>query len=541
MFSNKPLWPRSAKTRIALLYATLFLLSFVILFVLVCAFWGVGNRDLLDRELEERLNRAGYVYWTGQLPPDDLRVLGLSGGTVRKMLVTVRRELPGFRVLFAYKEGESGRTVTAVGMAAGKLFRVTGEEGAARPRVEPFVRPEEADRAVLELCERGVTSGRRRNYFVLLDRSRRFPADPMLPAGEKEAFEAFDYSGRPGKIHFGVLQARRNRIRIAWRVFDDGRLLAAGINLHDVDTMQYRAAIVFLAVGASVLLLSAAAGWLLAHWMFGEVGKVSLAAEAIAAGGDYSRRVPEGRSGGEIRRLSRSFNTMVANTEAAMKELRTISDNIAHDLRTPLTRMLGRAELTVTGEQTLEAYRETLGDNAEECRRMLSLINLMLEIARTESGAARLRREALDLREPVAQALALFRMVTESKSQTLTGVLPDAPVTVMGDKLKLQQVIANLLDNAAKFTPEHGSITVTLAAAGPEAVLTVRDSGPGIAPEDQDKVFKRFYRADSSRNLPGNGLGLSLVSAVVHAHGGTVTLRSGPGSGSEFTVTLPLA
>ena len=392
MFWSKQAWPRSAKTRIALLYATLFLLSFAILFVLVYAFWGIGNRDLFDRELEERLDRAGYVYWTGSLPPERLRILHLSGESGRKLHREVRRKLPGFRVLFAYADEEKERAVTAIGTVGEALYRVTGREGGDHWSVAPFIRPEGAGRAILELCERSLNSGRRRSYFVLLDQSRRFPSDPLLSAGERKAFETFDYSRRPGKIHFGVLHAPRNRIRIAWRIFDDGQVLVAGINLHDVDTMQHRAAVVFLAVGASVLVLSAAAGWLLACWMFGEVGKVSLAAEEIAAAGDYSRRVPEGRSGSEIRRLSRSFNTMVANTEAVVNELRTISDNIAHDLRTPLTRMLGRAELTVTGEQTLEAYRETLGDNAEECRRMLSIINLLLEIARTESGAAQLRR-----------------------------------------------------------------------------------------------------------------------------------------------------
>ena len=539
MFWNNGHCFQTAKARLALLYGCLFLLAFAMVFIPIYAFWGVEHRDLLDRELEERNDRAAFVYWTGTPPPEEFQSFHLTSDRVRRAKRHILRLLPGFRPLLAFTREDGGR-LELLGMEQEQLHRVSGDWDAPVPSVqmELFARPEHSELAIAELRERGSGEGRRRSYCLLLDRRNEFVFDPFLPPGEREAFQRFPHSGKPGKIHFGVVHAPRHRVRIAWRKLDDDKTLITGVNLHDLDVMQRRASVIFLTAGGSVLVLSVLAGWLLAHWMFGEVEKVSQAAEEIASG-DYSRRVPPGRSGSELRRLTDSFNTMVGNTEAAMTELRTISDNIAHDLRTPLTRMLGRAELTVTGPQTLDAYRNTMGDNAEECRRMLSLINLMLEIARTESGAAKLNLAPLDLKTLAEQALTLFAMVTGRKAQKLEFQLPPEPLILKGDKLKLQQVFANLLDNAAKFTPEHGVIKVTLTATAEYAVFTVRDSGCGVAPEDREKVFKRFYRADSSRNLPGNGLGLSLVQAVVHAHGGTVTLRSEPGSGAEFTVTLP--
>ena len=170
---------------------------------------------------------------------------------------------------------------------------------------------------------------------------------------------------------------------------------------------------------------------------------------------------------------------------------------------------------------------------------MLSLINRMLEISKTESGASSLLKTEFDLVALVNRSAELFRMVTGQKRQTLEVAVPADPVRLFADQGKIRQLLANLLDNASKFTSPGGTIRVEVSGRPDAVILAVSDTGCGISPEDREHVFKRFYRADSSRNLPGNGLGLSMVQAVAHAHGGRVELVSEPGKGSCFTVVFP--
>ena len=309
--------------------------------------------------------------------------------------------------------------------------------------------------------------------------------------------------------------------------------------MHAPDETLDRVAAVFLWAGSAVFLAGAVIGWLLAKRMFTGVDRVGRAAREIASG-DYSLRVAHGKEGLEVERLVSDFNLMVDNTEKLMVELRTISDNIAHDLRTPLTRMLACTEVAFAGVQTLTAYRDAMADNAEECRRMLTLINTMLEISRTESGMCRLKSEVFDAVELLRHSFELFRMVAEQKGLVFSSGLPLTPVPFCGDRLKIQQVFANLIDNAVKFTPSGGKIAVALTQSGNELIFSVSDTGCGIAEADRNNVFKRFYRADSSRNQPGNGLGLSLVQAIVRAHGGEIELESTLGKGCRFTVFLPM-
>ena len=230
---------------------------------------------------------------------------------------------------------------------------------------------------------------------------------------------------------------------------------------------------------------------------------------------------------------------MVDNTEKLMTELRTISDNIAHDLRTPLTRMLACAEVTFSGKQSLSCYRNALADNAEECRRMLTLINTMLEISRTESGTDLIKPEQFDVAGLMRHCVELFQMAAEQKALTISARIPSEAVSFFGDRIKIQQMFGNLIDNAVKFTPAGGEIDIALTIDETKLTFFVADTGVGISDVDKGKIFKRFYRADDSRNQPGNGLGLSLVQAIVQAHGGTVELESVTGKGSRFTVVLP--
>lgn len=528
----------SLKFRIAFLYAALFVVSFAVIFGIVYFYLSLGNLERADRRLSGIFHEIEYEYLTGE----DLGTSQLPVGNFQRIppeiLADATRKFPDFKPFAAFKNTGGDRIYTLLGARGREFWRVEMNSAATVTAGEKITPPARLRQMrIFELNRTSDIEGERL-YFLLLGFGRQVLARSPFSPSELPFFRNFDYSPESPSLHYATLDGARHRIRVAYRNLFDGNLLVIGLNLHESDEHQARIATAFLIVGISVLLFGALCGWLLARRLLHGVERVGDAAEKIARG-DYSLRVSAGSEGREIDRLVRNFNVMIAGTDSLMGELRTIADDIAHDLRTPLTRMLGRAEVTVTGEQTLDAYRDTLGDNAEDCRRMLSLINQMLEISKTESGASILHRTKFDLAALVNRSAELFRMVTGQKQQTLRVLTPPAPVRLFADQNKIRQLIANLLDNAAKFTPPGGTITVEVAERGDRVVLSVTDTGCGIPPEEQRNVFKRFYRGDSSRIFPGNGLGLSMVQAVAHAHGGTVELQSEPGAGSCFSVLFP--
>ena len=221
----------------------------------------------------------------------------------------------------------------------------------------------------------------------------------------------------------------------------------------------------------------------------------------------------------------------------AMQELHDLSDDIAHDLRTPLARMHAQAELAAMGEVTAQ---ELAAGVAEETTSMLELINTMLDLSQTGARIERSPRMDVDLAAIVRQMTDFYASVAEDKRVAFVLDLPEGEIVRSAHKAKLQQLVGNLLDNAVKFTPAGGTVSVTLSKE-PEtglARLAVSDTGIGISEADQANLFKRFWRSDSSRSLPGNGLGLAVVKAIVTSYGGTVTCTSRPGVGTTFVVKL---
>ena len=221
----------------------------------------------------------------------------------------------------------------------------------------------------------------------------------------------------------------------------------------------------------------------------------------------------------------------------AMQELHDLSDDIAHDLRTPLARMHAQAELAAMGEVTVE---ELAAGVAEETSSMLELINTMLDLSQTGARIERSPRMDVDLAAIVRQMTEFYASVAEDKGVAFVLDLPDGEIVRSAHKAKLQQLVGNLLDNAVKFTPSGGTVSVTLTKE-PEtglARLAVSDTGIGISDEDKPNLFKRFWRSDASRSLPGNGLGLAVVKAIVTSYGGSVTCTSRPGVGTTFVVKL---
>ncbi|HZD42183.1 MAG TPA: HAMP domain-containing sensor histidine kinase, partial [Terriglobales bacterium] len=261
--------------------------------------------------------------------------------------------------------------------------------------------------------------------------------------------------------------------------------------------------------------------------------------QAIVATGQINVRVPETRSAGELAELVALFNKMLERIERLVQGMRNALDNVAHDLRTPMTRLRGIAELTLVENAEPQQCREALMSCMEESDRILMLLNSLMDISEAETGTMRLQPEAIELADLIQEIVGLYQYVAESKTVGIH-VEFSAGIEIIADRARMRQVLANLVDNALKYTEPGGQIAIDARKEGEQVSISVRDSGAGISSSEIHEIWTRLYRGDRSRSQPGLGLGLSLVKAIVQAHEGQVEVHSNPGAGSTFTVHLPI-
>jgi heavy metal sensor kinase len=331
---------------------------------------------------------------------------------------------------------------------------------------------------------------------------------------------------------------RKDKIRVAHVLIGTGVILQIGQSMEADSRFIDAFKNIFLVTMVLLLGLAAGVGWFMARRAVSGVEAVTRTAQEIS-GGTLAKRVPVGTRGDEIDQLAATFNQMLGRIQALITEIKEMSDNIAHDLKSPITRIRGMAEVTLTTGNGIEEYENMAAGTVEECDRLLDMINTMLMITKTESGVHPLDYQQVDMPRLVRDACELMETVAEDKGLSLACETPET-LPLVGDPRMIQRILANLLDNAIKYTPSGGSVRVSLSAIdGGEALVSVQDTGMGIPPDELPHIFERFYRCDQSRSEPGTGLGLSLARALARAHQGDITVTSILGQGSTFTLTLP--
>ncbi|MBW1891499.1 MAG: HAMP domain-containing protein [Deltaproteobacteria bacterium] len=335
-----------------------------------------------------------------------------------------------------------------------------------------------------------------------------------------------------------AIPLKKQRVRIIYSAIGSGIILQLGYSMENVTGFFQAFQKVFIPVMLALIIVSAGVGWFMARRALAGVGAVTRTARKISA--DFlEERVPVPGKGDEIDRLARTFNTMLDRIEQLVSGIKEISDNVAHDLKGPITAIRGAAEIVLTTGKTRAEFEQMGADTIEACDHLLDMINTMLTISKTEAGIGEFQPRDLDIDRTVQDACELFSPMAldqdlELRCETAAGAI------VAGDVSTVQRMIANLIDNAIKYTPPGGKIDVT-TGIDPDGrvVISVKDTGIGISAKDLRQIFDRFFRCDPSRSKSGAGLGLSLAKAVAEAHKGSIEVSSTVNKGSHFTVALP--
>lgn len=359
------------------------------------------------------------------------------------------------------------------------------------------------------------------------------------PAGW-QAFDPAPLAAPAGDGGWLEISAGRGseRLEVGSARLPGGTVFQVGKSTRSRDELLERFRGLALLLLAAVVLAGLAGGRMLTWSALRPLRNLARTVESILRTGETRARVTVPPAQDALADLGVLINRMLDRIDALIAGLRGSLDNVAHDLRTPVTRLRATAETALREPRSPDEYREALADCLEEADRVMTMLDAVMDIAEAETGTMRLKREPIDLAAIVRDAVELYADVAEDKGVRLDTELPHG-LPADGDRARLTQAVANLVDNAVKYTPAGGRVRVSAAPAAGGPVIEVSDTGAGIPPDELPRIWERLFRGDRSRSERGLGLGLSLVKAIAEAHGGRVEVESEVGRGSTFRIHLP--
>jgi len=420
---------------------------------------------------------------------------------------------------------------------------VRDNRGAIQAQLAKYVDLAEAEsvRAIDERIRQQRVASRRSSFFVrIVD-----PNNVTLFLSHPKLWEKFDVAhpydpALDGQWHYYTSKRDGDLLEVASARLSDKNLLQIGKSIQDREEVLERFRETLFATIIPMVLIGLAGGAFLAFRALRPIRNLSAVTRSIVGTGRFDARVPASETGDELNELVVLFNQMLEKIEILIRSMRDALDNVAHDLRTPVTRLRGMAEEALRCDGGREACREALADCLEESERLMSMLNTLMDISEAETGTMKLSIETVNLSGLIEEVAELYGYVAEDKNVTLSTSAPKE-LYLRADRTRLRQVLANLVDNAIKYTPRGGRVDIEAFQREQQALLLVKDNGVGIPLDEIPRIWERLYRGDKSRSQRGLGLGLSLVKAVVQAHQGQVDASPIPSGGSLFSMYLPLA